>query len=79
MLISVQGGFLLKDVRAVLLLPVYAALMHFGYGVGYLFAILKGCGSSQPTEHQAAAIPPPHAGGQSTCQVRSQREAESTL
>lgn len=77
-LIGMQGGFVLKDVRAVLLLPVYAALMHLGYGAGYLFAILKGCRRSQPTEHQAASIPPPHAGCQSTCQFHSQRETEST-
>jgi glycosyltransferase involved in cell wall biosynthesis len=49
-LISLHGGLVLKEVRAVPLLPVYAALMHFGYGAGYLFAILKASRRTATTE-----------------------------
>lgn len=41
-LLSLQAGFVLREIRAVLLTPVYAALMHIGYGCGYLRAFVRG-------------------------------------
>lgn len=36
MLIGLQGGLVLRDLFAVVAVPVYATLMHTGYGIGYL-------------------------------------------
>jgi len=36
LLVGLQGGAVLRDVRAAALLPIYTALMHIGYGCGYL-------------------------------------------
>ncbi|MCA9123933.1 MAG: glycosyltransferase [Planctomycetaceae bacterium] len=61
-LIGLHGGFLLKDVRALLLLPFYASLMHIGYGAGYLYAFLTDPSTSVSLERQTVAAKSPHDG-----------------
>lgn len=53
LLVGLQGGIVLRDVRAAGLVPVYAALMHVGYGCGYLAARFARAG---PTMQPGLAV-----------------------
>ncbi len=70
-LVGVQGTVVLCDVRAGIVLPAYAALMHFGYGFGYLLAMMQRgqrlpADSGDAVQSEAAIAPetisPPSAG-----------------